>query len=115
ADPALLRAAVRGHAAAVLRRRLRRRLPRPLAAARAHVHGRGAAPLPPRRPPLGALPVPLLARVPRAAVLRDGGRRASVAMNRRLAHKNIRTGLIVWAICMFMFGITFLVAAVYVS
>jgi hypothetical protein len=36
-------------------------------------------------------------------------------MTRRLAHKNIRTGLIVSAICMFMFGITFFVAAVYVS
>jgi hypothetical protein len=36
-------------------------------------------------------------------------------MNRRLARKNIRTGLIVAAICFFMFGITFVVAAAYVS
>jgi hypothetical protein len=36
-------------------------------------------------------------------------------MNRRLAKKNIRTGLIVAGICMFMFGVTFVVAAVYVS
>jgi hypothetical protein len=36
-------------------------------------------------------------------------------MTRRLARKNIRTGLIVTAICAFMFGITFVVAAVYVS
>jgi hypothetical protein len=36
-------------------------------------------------------------------------------MNRRLANRNIRTGLIVGAICMFMFGMTFLVAAIYVS
>ncbi len=36
-------------------------------------------------------------------------------MTRRLARKNIRTGLIVSAICMFMFGATFLVAAIYVS
>jgi hypothetical protein len=36
-------------------------------------------------------------------------------MTRRLARKNVRTGLIVCGICMFMFGITFLVAAVYVS
>ena len=36
-------------------------------------------------------------------------------MTRRLARKNLRTGLIVCAICMFMFGITFVVAAVYVS
>ncbi len=35
-------------------------------------------------------------------------------MTRRLARKNIRTGLIVGAICMFMFGITFVVAAAYV-
>jgi hypothetical protein len=36
-------------------------------------------------------------------------------MTRRLASKNIRTGLIVTALCMLMFGITFLVAAIYVS
>jgi sugar phosphate permease len=36
-------------------------------------------------------------------------------MNRRLARKNIMTGLIVSAICMFMFGISFLVAAAYIS
>jgi hypothetical protein len=36
-------------------------------------------------------------------------------MTRRLARKNIRTGVIVLGICMFMFGITFLVAAIYVS
>jgi hypothetical protein len=36
-------------------------------------------------------------------------------MNRRLARKNIRTGLIVAAICLLTFGLTFVVAAVYVS
>lgn len=36
-------------------------------------------------------------------------------MSRRLAMKNIRTALIVGAIIMFMFGITFVVAAAYVS
>jgi hypothetical protein len=36
-------------------------------------------------------------------------------LTRRLAQRNIRTGLIVGAICLFMFGITFVVAAVYVS
>jgi len=36
-------------------------------------------------------------------------------MTRRLAGKNIRTGLVLAAICMFMFGITFVVAAVYIS
>jgi hypothetical protein len=36
-------------------------------------------------------------------------------MTRRLARKNIRTALIVAAICMFMFGLTFVVAAVYVA
>jgi hypothetical protein len=36
-------------------------------------------------------------------------------MTRRLANKNIRTALIVTAIIMFMFGITFVVAAAYVS
>jgi hypothetical protein len=36
-------------------------------------------------------------------------------LTRRLAQRNVRTGLIVAAICVFMFGITFVVAAVYVS
>jgi hypothetical protein len=36
-------------------------------------------------------------------------------LTRRLAQRNIRTGLIVAAVCVFMFGITFVVAAVYVS
>jgi hypothetical protein len=36
-------------------------------------------------------------------------------MTRRLARKNIRTGLIVAAICLFTFGLTFLAAAVYVA
>jgi hypothetical protein len=36
-------------------------------------------------------------------------------MTRRLARKNIRTGLIVAAICMLMFGLTFVIAAIYVS
>ena len=36
-------------------------------------------------------------------------------LTRRLAQRNIRTGLIVAGICLFMFGITFVVAAVYVS
>jgi hypothetical protein len=36
-------------------------------------------------------------------------------MTRRLARKNVRTGLIVGGICMFMFGLTFVVAAVYIS
>jgi hypothetical protein len=36
-------------------------------------------------------------------------------MSRRLARKNIMTALIIGAICMFMFGLTFIVAAAYVS
>jgi hypothetical protein len=36
-------------------------------------------------------------------------------MTRRLAAKNIRTGLIVAAICMLMLGLTFVVAAAYIS
>lgn len=36
-------------------------------------------------------------------------------MDRRLAKKNIRTGLIVAAICMIMLALTFVVAAAYVS
>jgi hypothetical protein len=36
-------------------------------------------------------------------------------MTRKLARKNIRTGLILTAICLFTFGITFVAAAVYVA
>jgi hypothetical protein len=36
-------------------------------------------------------------------------------MTRRLARKNIRTGLIVGMLCMFIFGLSFVVAAFYVS
>jgi hypothetical protein len=36
-------------------------------------------------------------------------------MDRRLARKNLRTGLIVGAIAIFMFGISFVAAIVYVS
>jgi hypothetical protein len=35
-------------------------------------------------------------------------------MDRRLARKNIRSGLIAAALCAIMFGITFLAAAIYV-
>jgi hypothetical protein len=36
-------------------------------------------------------------------------------MTRRLARKNIRTGLLVSALCMFIFGLSFVVAALYIS
>jgi hypothetical protein len=36
-------------------------------------------------------------------------------MDRRLATKNIRSGLIVGAISLFMFGMSFVAAAIYVS
>jgi hypothetical protein len=35
-------------------------------------------------------------------------------MDRKLARKNIRSGLIAGAVCALMFGITFLAAAIYV-
>jgi hypothetical protein len=49
------------------------------------------------------------------AKLRSRGYTGRAMMTRRLAQKNIRTGLIVAAICMFMFGLTFIVAALYIS
>lgn len=36
-------------------------------------------------------------------------------MDRKLAQKNIRSGLIVAAICAVMFGMTFVAASLYVS
>ena len=35
-------------------------------------------------------------------------------MDRKLARKNIRSGLIAGAACLFMFGMSFLAAAIYV-
>jgi hypothetical protein len=35
-------------------------------------------------------------------------------MDRKLARKNLRSGLVAGIICFFMFGITFLAAAIYV-
>jgi len=36
-------------------------------------------------------------------------------MDRQLARKNILTGLIVGAVCVFMFGVSFLAAALYIA
>lgn len=36
-------------------------------------------------------------------------------MDRQLARKNIRSALIATAICVFMFGASFLAAAIYIS
>ena len=36
-------------------------------------------------------------------------------MDRNLARKNVRTGLIVGAVCLLMFGLTFVAAAIYVA
>jgi hypothetical protein len=36
-------------------------------------------------------------------------------MDRNLARKNIRSGLLVATVCVFMFAITFVAAAVYVA
>jgi hypothetical protein len=36
-------------------------------------------------------------------------------MDRNLARKNIRSGLVVAAICAFMFGMTFVAAAIYIA
>jgi hypothetical protein len=36
-------------------------------------------------------------------------------MDRRLAKKNIRTSLIATAVCLLMFGMTFVAAAIYIS
>lgn len=36
-------------------------------------------------------------------------------MDRKLATRNLRSGLIAGAVCFFMFGATFVAAAIYVS
>jgi hypothetical protein len=41
--------------------------------------------------------------------------RIRLLMDRRLARKNIRSALIATAVCVFMFGASFLAAAIYIS
>ncbi len=36
-------------------------------------------------------------------------------MDRNLARKNVRSGLIVTAVCLFMFAMTFVAAAIYIA
>ncbi len=36
-------------------------------------------------------------------------------MDRNLARKNVRTGLIAGGVCLVMFGLTFVAAAIYIS
>ena len=111
---------LRGDAAAVLRRLARRHLPRGIDASRRGLHRVRDRPLPSRGPPLRPASVPVLARISRAAVRRDGRRRQTLTharisrMDRKLARKNIRAGLVAGAICAFTFGITFVVAAIYI-
>jgi hypothetical protein len=38
-----------------------------------------------------------------------------VTMDRNLARRNIRSGILVGALCLFMFGMTYVAAAIYVS
>jgi hypothetical protein len=36
-------------------------------------------------------------------------------MDRHVARKNVRSGLVVTAVCFFMFGMTFVAAAIYIA
>ena len=79
-------------------------LPRRLDGARRRVHRRIGASVPPSGPPGCAEALSVLTALPCAAVRRDGGRRQAVAsdedaMDRKLARKNIRSGLIAGAAC----------------
>ena len=75
-DPPLHGAALRGDPAALLRRRLRGRVPGRLDDARRRLHLLRRAAAAQRRPPLGAAHLPLLARLPGAALPRDAARPA---------------------------------------
>ncbi len=73
-DPPLHGPALRGDPAALLRRRLRRRVPGRLDGARRRLHLLRGAAAAQRRPPLGPAHLPLLARLPGAALPRDAAR-----------------------------------------
>lgn len=38
-----------------------------------------------------------------------------MTMDKNLARKNIRSGILVGALCLFMFGMTYVAAAIYIS
>ena len=114
------RAALRGHPAALLRRRPGDDLPRRLVRARRRCSSAAPSLLYRRADRRSALRLYLFSlALPRPAVRRDGRRRQACrirpAMDRNLARKNIRSGLIATAVCFFMFGMTFVAAAIYIS
>ena len=119
-DPALRLAAARHHGAAAGRWPLRLGLCRRRVRARLAVRLALPSPAPPRRPAIRLDPLPLLARLPCAPLRRDGGRPCSLAigsrtMDRKLARKNVMSGLVLVAIAAVMFGLTFLVASTYLN
>ena len=91
--------------------------------------------VPPPGPSQRAAAVPVLAGLSGAVVRRHGRRRQALStdwarpprrsrrlkpgripgMDKKLARKNLRAGLIAGAICAFMFGATFVVAAIYLK
>jgi hypothetical protein len=61
------------------------------------------------RPPAAPRPAPALRRAAQSRHI------LPLAMDQKLARKNVRSGLLAAAICFFMFGMTFVAAAIYVS
>ena len=49
------------------------------------------------------------------AMVLDAQASMDPAMDRKLARRNLRSGLIAGAVCFLMFGMTFVAAAIYVS
>jgi hypothetical protein len=106
-------------AAAVLRRRLRDDLPRRLASCSARSSSAApsllsAAPTAARRCACTCSRWPTWPCCSARWSPTSSSRIADL-MDRNLARKNVRTGLIVTAVCFFMFGMTFVAAAIYIS
>ena len=122
-DPPLHGPALRGDPAALLRRRLRRRVPGRLDGARRRLHLLRRAAAAQRRPPLGAAHLPLLARLPGAALPRcrstpaltepPSGRNPPV--DRETARRNMTAGLVAGGIAAGVFALSFVVAVLYIA
>ena len=69
--------------------------------------------------PGGPAPLPVVARLPGAAVLRHGSRQGALiepaAMDRRLARRNIKGGLLAGSIALAALALTFFFAILYIG
>ena len=120
-DPPLHDPALRGDPAALLRRRLRGRVPGRLDDPRRRLHLLRGAAAAQRRPPLGPAHLPLLARLPGAALPGDAATRPSAgpdrnpAVDRETSRRDMAAGLLAGGIAAGVFALCFVAAMLYIA